>query len=39
LSLLGYDLHFAGSEKLRDLIVTDHSRYGTIIRDAGIAPN
>jgi len=39
LSPLGYDLHFAGSEKLRDLIVTDHTRYGTVIRDAGIAPN
>jgi tripartite-type tricarboxylate transporter receptor subunit TctC len=39
LSPLGYDLHFSGSEKLRDLIVTDHTRYGTVIRDAGIAPN
>ena len=39
LSPLGYDLHFAGSESLRDLIVTDHTRYGTVIRDAGIAPN
>jgi len=36
---LGYDLRFAGSESLRDLIATDHTRYGTVIRDAGIAPN
>jgi hypothetical protein len=36
---LGYDLDFAGSEALRDLIASDHKRYGTVIRDAGIAPN
>ena len=39
LSALGYDLKFAGGESLRDLIATDHKRYGTVIRDAGIAPN
>jgi tripartite-type tricarboxylate transporter receptor subunit TctC len=39
LSPLGYDLRFAGSENLRDLIATDYTRYGTVIRDAGIAPN
>ncbi len=36
---LGYDLEFAGSESFRDLIATDHKRYGTVIRAAGIAPN
>ena len=39
LSPLGYDLRFAGSESLRDLIATDHARYETVIRDAGIEPN
>ena len=39
LSALGYDLAFAGSESLRDLIAADHKRYGTVIREAGIAPN
>jgi tripartite-type tricarboxylate transporter receptor subunit TctC len=39
LSALGYDLAFSGSEGLRDLIATDHRRYGTAIREAGIAPN
>jgi tripartite-type tricarboxylate transporter receptor subunit TctC len=39
LSALGYDLNFADSESLRELIATDHKRYGAIIREAGIAPN
>jgi hypothetical protein len=39
LSPLGYDLDFAGSEALRDLIASDHERYGAAIREAGIAPN
>jgi tripartite-type tricarboxylate transporter receptor subunit TctC len=39
LSALGYDLAFSGSEGLRHLIATDHRRYGTAIREAGIAPN
>ena len=39
LSALGYDLNFAGGESLRELIAADHKRYGTVIRDAGIAPN
>jgi tripartite-type tricarboxylate transporter receptor subunit TctC len=39
LSPLGYDLDFAGSEALRDLIASDHKRYGAVIREAGIAPN
>ena len=39
LSALGYDLNFAGSESFRELIATDHKRYGTVIREAGIAPD
>jgi tripartite-type tricarboxylate transporter receptor subunit TctC len=39
LSPLGYELNYAGSERFRDLIAADHKRYGTVIRDAGIAPN
>ena len=39
LSALGYELDFAGSERFRELIAADHKRYGTVIRDAGIAPN
>jgi tripartite-type tricarboxylate transporter receptor subunit TctC len=39
LSALGYDLNFGDSERFRNLIATDHKRYGTVIREAGIAPN
>jgi tripartite-type tricarboxylate transporter receptor subunit TctC len=39
LSALGYDIDFAGSEALRDLIASDHKRYGAVIRDAGIVPD
>jgi tripartite-type tricarboxylate transporter receptor subunit TctC len=39
LSALGYDIDFAGSDALRDLIASDHERYGAVIRDAGITPN
>jgi tripartite-type tricarboxylate transporter receptor subunit TctC len=39
LSALGYDIDFAGSDALRDLIASDHERYGAVIRDAGIVPN
>jgi tripartite-type tricarboxylate transporter receptor subunit TctC len=39
LAPLGYDLEFAGSESFRSLIATDHTRYGKVIREAGIAPN
>jgi tripartite-type tricarboxylate transporter receptor subunit TctC len=39
LSALGYDLDFAGGEALRDLIASDHKRYGAVIRAAGIAPD
>ncbi len=39
LSALGYDLNFADSESLRELIATDHKRYGAVIHEAGIVPN
>jgi tripartite-type tricarboxylate transporter receptor subunit TctC len=39
LAPLGYDLEFAGSESFRSLIATDHTRYGEVIREAGIEPN
>jgi tripartite-type tricarboxylate transporter receptor subunit TctC len=39
LTPLGYDLSFAGGDQFRNLIATDHRRYGTVIREAGIAPN
>ena len=39
LSALGYELDFAGSERFRELIAADHQRFGTVIRDAGVAPN
>jgi tripartite-type tricarboxylate transporter receptor subunit TctC len=39
LSALGYDIDFAGSDALRDLIASDHKRYGAVIREAGIAPD
>ena len=39
LSALGYDLNFGDSERFRTLIATDHKRYGTVIREAGIQPN
>ena len=39
LSALGYDINFMGSERFRDLIATDHQRYGAVIRAAGITPD
>jgi len=39
MSTLGYDLDFGGSERLRDLIASDHARYGAVIRELGIQPN
>lgn len=39
LSPLGYELGFAGADRFRELIATDHERYGAVIRAAGIAPN
>jgi tripartite-type tricarboxylate transporter receptor subunit TctC len=39
MSTLGYDLDFGGSERLRDLVFSDHARYGAVIRELGIQPN
>jgi tripartite-type tricarboxylate transporter receptor subunit TctC len=39
LSPLGYDLGFAGSNAFRELIASDHKRYGAVIREAGITPD
>jgi tripartite-type tricarboxylate transporter receptor subunit TctC len=39
LAPLGYDIEFAGSESFRSLIAADHTRYGKVIHEAGIAPN
>jgi tripartite-type tricarboxylate transporter receptor subunit TctC len=39
LSALGYDVNFTGSERFRELIATDHQRYGAVIREAGITPD
>jgi len=39
LTALGYDLAFASGDRFRDLIATDHKRYGTVIREAGITAN
>jgi len=38
MSTLGFSLDFRTSEQFRDLIVRDHKKYGTIIREAGIQP-
>ena len=39
LSPLGYDLNFVDADRFRELIATDHKRYGAVIRDAGIERN
>ena len=36
---LGFDLDYGGSEPFRQLIRADHEKFGTVIRDAGIAPH
>ena len=38
MSTLGFSLDFRTSEQFRELIVRDHRKYGTIIREAGIQP-
>jgi hypothetical protein len=39
MSALGFSLDFRDSNQFRELIVGDHQKYGTIIREAGIQPN
>jgi tripartite-type tricarboxylate transporter receptor subunit TctC len=36
MSTLGFSLDYRDSDRFRDLIITDHRRYGAIIREAGI---
>jgi tripartite-type tricarboxylate transporter receptor subunit TctC len=38
MSALGFTLDFRNSKQFRELIVRDHQKYGTIIREAGIQP-
>jgi tripartite-type tricarboxylate transporter receptor subunit TctC len=39
MSALGLDFDFRDSDQFRELIVRDHQKYGTVIREAGIQPN
>jgi tripartite-type tricarboxylate transporter receptor subunit TctC len=39
MSTLGFGLDFRNSDQFRELIVRDHQKYGTIIREAGIKPD
>jgi tripartite-type tricarboxylate transporter receptor subunit TctC len=39
MSTLGFNLDYRSAEKFRDLIASDHQRYGEVIRAAGIEPN
>ena len=36
MSTLGFALDFRSNEDFRELIASDHKKYGTIIREAGI---
>jgi tripartite-type tricarboxylate transporter receptor subunit TctC len=38
MSTLGLILDFRGSDQFRELVVADHQKYGSIIREAGIQP-
>src|SRR6266436_3140971 len=39
MSTLGLNFDFRNSDQFRELIVKDHQKYGTVIRDAGIHPD
>jgi tripartite-type tricarboxylate transporter receptor subunit TctC len=39
MSTLGFNIDFRDSNQFRELIVRDHQKYGTIIREAGIQPD
>jgi tripartite-type tricarboxylate transporter receptor subunit TctC len=39
MSSLGYNLDYGDSEQFRERIITDHEKYGAIIREAGIRPD
>jgi len=38
MSTLGFNLDFRDRDHFRELIIRDHQKYGTIIREAGIQP-
>ena len=39
MSTLGFDIDFRDKDKFREMIVGDHQKYGSIIREAGIQPD
>jgi hypothetical protein len=39
MSTLGLNVEFRDSKQFREIIITDHQKYGTIIREAGIQPD
>jgi tripartite-type tricarboxylate transporter receptor subunit TctC len=39
MSTLGLNFDFRNSDQFRELIVRDHQKYGTVIREAGIQPD
>jgi tripartite-type tricarboxylate transporter receptor subunit TctC len=39
MSTLGYNIDFRDSDQFREMIVMEHHKYGTIIREAGIKPD
>jgi len=39
MSTLGLNVEFRDSNQFREIIITDHQKYGTIIREAGIQPD
>jgi tripartite-type tricarboxylate transporter receptor subunit TctC len=39
MSTLGFNIDFRNSDQFREMIVVDHQKYGSIIREAGILPD
>src|SRR5262245_51083969 len=39
MSTLGFNIDFRNSDQFREMIVRDHQKYGSIIREAGIQPD
>jgi tripartite-type tricarboxylate transporter receptor subunit TctC len=39
MSTLGLNIDFRNSDQFRELIITDHQKYGAVIREAGIQPD
>jgi len=39
MSTLGFNIDFRNSDQFRKMIVRDHQKYGTIVREAGIQPD